>query len=77
MISAQSLPRQPIEPAAFCKRFWRTIWRSGGSDNSSGDKKNNATLAGRRVLVVEDEYLVAADLFDILTNASATVFGPV
>lgn len=33
-------------------------------------------LAGRRVLIVEDEFLLADDLTDGLTRAGATVIGP-
>jgi CheY-like chemotaxis protein len=32
---------------------------------------------GRRILVVEDEYLIAADLSDALADLGATVIGPV
>ncbi|SDG39322.1 Response regulator receiver domain-containing protein [Limimonas halophila] len=35
------------------------------------------TLAGLRVLLVEDEYLVARGLRRLLADAGATVFGPV
>jgi DNA-binding response OmpR family regulator len=34
-------------------------------------------LAGRRVLVVEDEFFLAADLEDSLTRAGAEVVGPI
>ena len=34
-------------------------------------------LAGRRVLVVEDEFFMAADLEDSLTRAGAEVVGPI
>lgn len=34
-------------------------------------------LQGLRILVVEDEYLIADDLRDALLDASATVLGPV
>jgi CheY-like chemotaxis protein len=34
-------------------------------------------LQGRRVLVVEDEYLIALDVRDALMNAGAEVLGPV
>lgn len=34
------------------------------------------TLHGRRILVVEDDYLVAADLAESLENAGASVIGP-
>ena len=34
-------------------------------------------LKGRRLLVVEDEYLIAADLADVLTGQGANVIGPV
>ncbi|WP_103255601.1 response regulator [Tabrizicola aquatica] len=33
-------------------------------------------LANRRILVVEDEFLIAAALCDMLEDASATVVGP-
>ncbi|MDW6024584.1 response regulator [Mesorhizobium sp. BAC0120] len=33
-------------------------------------------LAGRRVLVVEDEYLIALDIGEALENAGAQVVGP-
>ncbi len=35
------------------------------------------TLCGLRILVVEDEYLLAADLREMLAGAGATVVGPV
>lgn len=35
------------------------------------------TLRGRRVLVVEDEYLIASDLAMLLQDLGATVIGPV
>jgi DNA-binding response OmpR family regulator len=35
------------------------------------------TLIGRRLLIVEDEYLVASSLLKALENDGATVFGPV
>lgn len=37
---------------------------------------SHASLAERRVLVVEDEYLIADDLADMLRNAGADVVGP-
>jgi CheY-like chemotaxis protein len=36
-----------------------------------------ATLEGRRLLIVEDEYLVASELMSALEGAGARVFGPV
>lgn len=36
----------------------------------------NPSLAGRTVLVVEDEVLVALDIADMLSAAGATVVGP-
>jgi CheY-like chemotaxis protein len=36
-----------------------------------------ATLAGRRVLVAEDEYMLADDLRQALEDAGAVVLGPV
>lgn len=38
--------------------------------------ENQALLAGRRVLIVEDEYLVADDVAAALRAAGATVVGP-
>jgi response regulator RpfG family c-di-GMP phosphodiesterase len=35
-----------------------------------------SVLAGRRVLVVEDEFLIAAALCDMLEDAAAVVVGP-
>jgi CheY-like chemotaxis protein len=35
------------------------------------------TLEGRRLLIVEDEYLVASELMSALEEAGAKVFGPV
>lgn len=32
-------------------------------------------LAGRRILIVEDEYIIAADLEDVLAREGATVVG--
>ena len=37
---------------------------------------NAAMLGGRRLLVVEDDYLVAMDLADELTDHGAEVVGP-
>jgi DNA-binding response OmpR family regulator len=34
-------------------------------------------LAGRRILIVEDEYLIAADLRRTLGRAGATIVGPI
>jgi CheY-like chemotaxis protein len=36
-----------------------------------------AALRGRRILVVEDEYMVAEEIADMLSNASAETIGPV
>jgi DNA-binding response OmpR family regulator len=36
-----------------------------------------ASLAGKRILVVEDEYYIAADLRQLLLDAGAEVVGPV
>ncbi|WP_064706370.1 response regulator [Rhizobium bangladeshense] len=36
-----------------------------------------ATLVGRRLLIVEDEYLIARDLVQLLRNDGAEVIGPV
>ena len=41
------------------------------------DATNPRFLAGKRVLVLEDDYIVALDLADILETAGATVIGPV
>lgn len=38
---------------------------------------NDQALYGRRILIVEDEYLIAVDLETALQDAGATVFGPV
>ena len=37
---------------------------------------SDAVLAGRRLLVVEDDYLIAVDTVDLLRSAGATVLGP-
>lgn len=34
-------------------------------------------LSGRRIFVVEDEYLIASDMLETLTRAGAEVLGPV
>jgi CheY-like chemotaxis protein len=36
-----------------------------------------ATLVGRRLLIVEDDYLIAQDLADLLRSGGAQVIGPV
>ena len=36
-----------------------------------------ATLAGRRILVAEDEYMIAQEVAGVLAEASAEVLGPV
>jgi len=36
-----------------------------------------AVLEGRRILIVEDDYLVAQVLVDLLTDAGAEVVGPI
>ncbi|MBW9091941.1 response regulator [Rhizobium wenxiniae] len=38
---------------------------------------SDRALEGRRILLIEDEYLVATDLVTALENAGAVVFGPV
>ncbi|TGQ27677.1 MULTISPECIES: response regulator [unclassified Mesorhizobium] len=44
---------------------------------NSGQFKRAAPLQGRRVLVVEDEYLIAAELAEAITEAGGRVIGPV
>ncbi|KMO29780.1 hypothetical protein VQ02_29160 [Methylobacterium variabile] len=39
--------------------------------------KPATSLAGRRILVAEDEYLVARDIVDIIAGAGGEVVGPV
>jgi CheY-like chemotaxis protein len=34
-------------------------------------------LLGRRILIVEDEYLVAETLSDVLSEAGASLYGPI
>ena len=41
------------------------------------DKSASTLLSGRRLLVVEDDFLIADDLRDELTGAGAEVLGPV
>ncbi len=41
------------------------------------DKKNTGPLAGRRVLIVEDEMLVAMDLQEQLETEGCIIIGPV
>ncbi len=36
-----------------------------------------ATLQGRRVLVVEDEYMIAQEIVEVLTDVGAETLGPV
>ena len=43
---------------------------------TKGRGEGQPSLAGRKVLVVEDEYLIADDLADMLTQAGANVVGP-
>lgn len=43
---------------------------------TNGRDEGQTSLAGRRVLVVEDEYLIADDLAEILKEAGADVIGP-
>lgn len=38
---------------------------------------SDRALEGRRILLIEDEYLIATDLVTALENAGAVVFGPV
>jgi CheY-like chemotaxis protein len=42
-----------------------------------GGSSENASLAGRRILVVEDQYLLADDIRRVLERAGAEVIGPV
>ena len=37
---------------------------------------SNTVLAGCRILVVEDDFLIAIDMVDVLRSAGATVVGP-
>jgi CheY-like chemotaxis protein len=39
-------------------------------------RRDSAALAGSRVLVVEDEFIIALELQSILEEAGATVIGP-
>jgi hypothetical protein len=41
------------------------------------DVTTHATLWGRRILVAEDSYLLAAHVSDILEDAGVKVIGPV
>lgn len=43
----------------------------------AGSNGKGRPLAGRRILVVEDEFFVAEDLSDMLRTAGAEVVGPV
>lgn len=43
---------------------------------TNGRDEGQASLAGRKVLVVEDEYLIADDLAEMLKEAGANVVGP-
>ncbi len=70
----------PISSAP--ERSWRLdatvcIARSSCQPRGTGDQMDNsATLGGRRLLVVEDDYLVATDLVDELADHGAEVLGP-
>src|SRR3712207_5255758 len=44
---------------------------------TSTERRTSSTFRGRRVLVVEDEYLLAEDLRDELEGEGAIVLGPV
>ncbi|TIT70956.1 MAG: response regulator [Mesorhizobium sp.] len=44
---------------------------------NSGQFKPAAPLQGRRVLVVEDEYLIAAELEEAIREAGGRIIGPV
>ena len=41
------------------------------------DENEHGDLSGRRILVVEDEHLIALDIQDILEGWGCTVIGPV
>jgi CheY-like chemotaxis protein len=53
-----------------------STWHFVGSAMGSPDPAPWAVLAGRVVLVVEDEYLIAAELHEWLRDAGAEVVGP-
>lgn len=40
------------------------------------DKQHDQPLQGRRVLIVEDEYLIAIDIADAIARLGGTVLGP-
>jgi CheY-like chemotaxis protein len=50
---------------------------SGGSDLAGSQTFAERRLAGRKVLVVEDEFFVAEDLSELLRSAGAEIVGPV
>jgi CheY-like chemotaxis protein len=43
----------------------------------TAQRSDGEALSGRRILVVEDEWLVADDISEALVRAGATVIGPV
>lgn len=53
----------------------RASWRAGVAGNK--DRPALDALAGRRVLVVEDDYFLADDIGAALWQAGASVVGPV
>lgn len=66
----QALGKRPASP----HMWWMNISANGsGVDEAS---KPTLPLAGVRVFVAEDEFLLALDLCDILARAGAEVLGP-
>jgi DNA-binding response OmpR family regulator len=45
--------------------------------SSAGELNSTSSLQGQRILIVEDQFLIAVELQDCLENAGATVVGPV
>ncbi len=52
-------------------------WSSTPPRGSGASSSDHKVLAGRRILVVEDDYLTASDLLTALTLAGAEAFGPI
>lgn len=71
-----SSPRVSAARLKFSSRTNDVANDSGLARRWDGSQQNHSRLAGARILVVEDEFIIALELQTYLEEAGATVVGP-